>query len=51
MKHAGRGVLLTKAVVLSQVDEAWLAMITAVTRICHEPNQHLRNNAALILTG
>jgi hypothetical protein len=34
-----------------QVEDVWLATIMAVTHICHEPNGHLRNHAALVLTG
>ena len=35
----------------AQVEDVWLATVMAVTRICHEPNGHLRNHAALVLTG
>jgi hypothetical protein len=40
-----------KSSTLLQVDEVWLTTVMAVTRICHEPNGHLRNHAALVLTG
>ena len=46
-----RNIVRVRSPLCTQVDEVWLTTVMAVTRICHEPNGHLRNHAALVLTG